>query len=58
VINYYELGKRRKLHEIVVAGTHDAGITSGRSGVQTQTLDIGGRRRAASASSTSASPPR
>ena len=40
MINYYELGKNRKLHEIVVAGSHDAGITSGDSGVQTQTLNI------------------
>jgi hypothetical protein len=41
MINYYELGKHRKLNEIVVAGTHDAGITSGGSGVQTQSLNIG-----------------
>ena len=41
MINYYELGKDRKLNEIVVAGTHDAGITGGGKGVQTQALNIG-----------------
>lgn len=41
MISYYELGENRKLHEIVVAGTHDAGITGGGKGVQTQSLDIG-----------------
>jgi len=40
MLTYYGLGKNRKLHEIVVAGTHDAGITRGGSGVQTQTLNI------------------
>jgi hypothetical protein len=40
MVTYYELGKRRQLNEVVVAGTHDAGITSGGSGVQTQTLNI------------------
>ena len=40
MLTYYELGKMRKLNEIVVAGTHDAGITSGGSGVKTQTLNI------------------
>ena len=29
MITYYELGGQRKLHEVVVAGTHDAGITGG-----------------------------
>ena len=41
MINYYELGKSRQINQIVFAGTHDAGITSGGSGVQTQNLDIG-----------------
>ncbi len=40
MITYYELGGQRKLHEVVVAGTHDAGITGGGSGVQTQMLNI------------------
>jgi hypothetical protein len=40
MLTYYELGKNRKLHEVVVAGTHDAGITGGGSGVKTQTLNI------------------
>ena len=40
MITYYELGKKKRLNEIVVAGTHDAGITRGGSGVQTQSLDI------------------
>ncbi|GLR71963.1 hypothetical protein [Agaribacter marinus] len=38
---YYELcGGNKKLSEIVVAGSHDAAITSGASNVQTQNLDI------------------
>jgi len=41
MVTYYGLGKNRKLNEIVIAGTHDAGITGGGSGVQTQSLDIG-----------------
>jgi len=45
MITYYELGKKKQLNEIVVAGTHDAGITGGGSGVQTQTLDIMGQAR-------------
>lgn len=40
MVTYYDLGKSRQLHEIVVAGTHDAGITGGGKGVQTQTLNI------------------
>lgn len=40
MLTYYTLGKDRQLNEVVVAGTHDAGITSGGDGVQTQTLNI------------------
>ena len=40
MLTYYELGAKKQLNQIVVAGTHDAGITSGGSGVQTQTLNI------------------
>ena len=40
MVTYYELGKRKQLNQIVIAGTHDAGITGGGKGVQTQTLDI------------------
>lgn len=40
MITYYEVGKTRLLHEVVIAGTHDAGITSGGGNVQTQTLNI------------------
>jgi hypothetical protein len=40
MINYYELGPRRQLNQVVIAGTHDAGITGGGKGVQTQTLNI------------------
>jgi hypothetical protein len=43
MVTYYELGKRKQLNQIVVAGTHDAGITSGGKGVQTQSLDILGQ---------------
>lgn len=40
MLTYYELGPTKQLNQIVVAGTHDAGITSGGSGVQTQSLNI------------------
>ena len=41
MITYYELGPTKQLNEIVVAGSHDAGITSGGTNVKTQSLDIG-----------------
>ena len=41
MIRYYELGPDKQLNEIVVAGSHDAGITSGGTNVKTQSLDIG-----------------
>ena len=41
MITYYELGPAKQLNEIVVAGSHDAGITSGGTNVKTQGLDIG-----------------
>lgn len=37
---YYDLGHGKRLHEVVFAGTHDAGITSGAANAQTQDLDI------------------
>jgi hypothetical protein len=37
------LGGDKQLNEIVMAGSHDAGITSGASNVQTQSLDIAGQ---------------
>ncbi|HTE44194.1 MAG TPA: hypothetical protein VK636_03030 [Gemmatimonadaceae bacterium] len=40
MITYFEIGRDRELNEIVVAGTHDAGITSGGDGVQTQSHNI------------------
>ncbi len=40
VIEYYDLGPDKKLNEIVMAGSHDAGITGGGSNVQTQDRDI------------------
>jgi hypothetical protein len=46
MIRYYELGRDRRLNEIVIAGSHDAGITGGGSNVQTQTLDIAGQAAA------------
>jgi hypothetical protein len=46
MVTYHELGARRQLNEIVIAGTHDAGITRGGSGVQTQTLNIGEQAKA------------
>jgi hypothetical protein len=46
MIKYYELGGDKQLNEIVMAGSHDAGITGGASNVQTQDLDIGGQAAA------------
>jgi hypothetical protein len=46
MVTYYELGADKRLNEIVVAGSHDAGITSGKDNVKTQDLDIGGQARA------------
>ena len=43
MVTYYELGKTKQLNQIVIAGTHDAGITGGGKGVQTQSLDILGQ---------------
>lgn len=40
MIRYYDLGGDRRLNEIVMAGSHDAGITSGGANVQTQDLKI------------------
>ena len=40
VIEYYDLGPHKKLNEIVMAGSHDAGITGGGGKVQTQDRDI------------------
>ncbi|HEV2676171.1 MAG TPA: hypothetical protein VGV37_16725 [Aliidongia sp.] len=40
MINYYSLGPDKRINEIVFAGSHDAGITSGASNVQTQSVDI------------------
>src|SRR5262249_58359308 len=45
-INYYQLGANKRLNEIVVAGSHDAGITSGAANVQTQDLNIADQARA------------
>ena len=43
MIRYYDLGKDKKLNEIVIAGSHDAGISEGGSNIQTQSLDIEGQ---------------
>jgi hypothetical protein len=45
-ITYYPLGAYRKLNEIVMVGSHDAGITSGLWNVRTQDLDILGQAEA------------
>lgn len=46
MINYYELGPDKCLNEVVMAGSHDAGITSGGSNSQTQSVDIHGQATA------------
>lgn len=45
-INYFNLGPAKQLNEIVVAGSHDAGITGGASNVQTQDRNIRDQARA------------
>ena len=40
MINYYELGPHKLLNEIVMVGSHDAGVTFGKGNTQTQDLDI------------------
>lgn len=40
MISYYGLGPDKRLNEIVFAGSHDAGITSGASNIKTQGFDI------------------
>jgi hypothetical protein len=40
MITYYPLGGHKRLCDIVVAGSHDAGINEGDANVQTQNLDI------------------
>jgi len=40
MIKYSELGADKRLNEIVMAGSHDAGITSGAANAKTQSLDI------------------
>jgi hypothetical protein len=46
MIKYSDLGAHRRLNEIVMVGSHDAGITGGDKNAQTQTLDIGQQARA------------
>jgi len=43
MIKYYGLGAEKRLNEIVMAGSHDAGITGGGGNAQTQKLDILGQ---------------
>ena len=46
MITYFDLGRDKQLNEIVVAGSHDAGITSGGGNVKTQALEIGDQAKA------------
>jgi hypothetical protein len=39
-VKYYSLGYLKRLNQIVMAGSHDAGITAGRHNVKTQQYDI------------------
>ena len=45
-IIYYKLGRDKKLNEIVMAGSHDAGITGGGKNTKTQGLKFGEQARA------------
>jgi hypothetical protein len=40
MIKYSNLGQHKQLNEIVMAGSHDAGVTEGGANVQTQNMDI------------------
>ena len=46
MINSFKLGPNKQLNEIVVAGSHDAGITAGGGNVRTQARDIAGQAKA------------
>jgi hypothetical protein len=46
MIKYTRLGSDLQLNEIVIAGSHDAGITGGSDNAQTQALDILGQAKA------------
>ena len=46
MVKYYDLGKDKRLNEIVIAGSHDAGITEGKSNIKTQALNILGQAMA------------
>ncbi|WP_448213862.1 hypothetical protein [Colwellia sp. MEBiC06753] len=39
-INYYSLGSDKRLCDIIIAGSHDAGITSGAENAKTQSVGI------------------
>src|SRR5262245_66471820 len=43
---YYQLGSHKRLNEIVMAGSHDAGITAGGANAKTQSKDILGQAKA------------
>ena len=45
MIKYIDLGKDIQLNQIVLAGSHDAGITEGGKNIKTQDLDILGQAR-------------
>lgn len=45
MINYFKLGGSKRLNEIVIAGSHDAGISVGKKNAKTQDLDIYGQAR-------------
>ena len=46
MITYFELGGNKRLNQIVMAGSHDAGVQEGGSNVRTQKLDILAQARA------------
>lgn len=46
MIQYYDLGAEKRLNEIVMVGSHDAGITEGKWNAKTQKLDIAGQAAA------------
>jgi hypothetical protein len=40
MISYYSLGGQKQINEIIFAGSHDAGMTTGDKNIRTQSVDI------------------
>ncbi len=45
-MNYYDLGEKKQLNQIIMAGSHDAAITQGSVNAKTQSINIHGQATA------------